>query len=1020
MESFGGSLLALASFASFSVAYFLAVYLVSHFRRDPELYFAHGMFMCFALWAFGFAMVQVASSYERAFFWVRVAAVGRTIGYSLFLHWVLTVSQSRWLKNRWFPVWLYLPAGVNILVFGFWSGVSEALYRFEKTPFGWVALPAPHFWNDFYSGYVAVYILLGVMLLFGWGKRAKEARIRRQAYAIASAILVVFIVAWTMDRIVAVFFRVHYPPVAPILILFPFIVIYVTMFRRQVFFSLPTRSEGAQKGEILDRLEKIRLYSFLSLVYVLDGVAYVLYTHLVLRYPLETAFPWGALFILLGMAVHYLGTLNVEETVRDLLYVGLVSFIALLLAPRVHFLGEVLYASFFFTAVVVAVLLSNPFLFVLQGALMGGILLFLWRWSLPFLPADGLVNFQTLLFSFLLFFVLSLYVHRVYRRRLRQSQIQLEREQVVGTVSTLLADLNYADFEQGFPRVLQAMGYSGCFHRSSFFLFSPVGKELMEVSRWCYGEGCPKGFPDFSGFALLLEKGKGGEGFTVDFSGTPLEREFLSQVGVETVFLQPVKRGGEILGFLGCGIKNGSSRESSCPDLIRVLSHRMTDAFMRIIQEKHLHHAILYDSLTGLPNRILFGEHLEKAIQLARRTGKVLGILLLDLDDFKTINNSEGHEVGDRLLQHLAHRLMRCVREQDTVARFGGDEFLVLFPQLDYLEEVLPVVERILASFRQPFVLEDQEFFLTASIGIAQYPKDGETPQDLIKNADLAMYVAKGQRGNGYAFCSLEIREQALAQKNLIIGLYRALERKEFLLYYQPQVNARRGNIVGVEALLRWNHPQMGIVLPRTFVPLAEQTGLMVPIGEWVLQVSCAQVVRWQKESAFPLRLSVNLSTTQLRDAELVRKVERILTETDFDPRYLDLEITETMFLHDPEHTSQILHALRRLGVGVTLDDFGVEYSWFTRLKTLPVDRIKIDRSFLKDFPDNPNHQELVRGIIRMARSLNIQVIAEGVETEEQVVFLLKEGCETVQGFYYYQPLPPKELERILVSPWKL
>lgn len=986
------------------------------------MFLLHATLMLFAVWVLGAAMVQVASTYERAFLWMRIASLGWGTVYTVFLHWVLLVSANPWLKRQWHLVFLYFPAGVNVLVFSLLPGVSAMMYRFAKTPLGWVASPAPTFWNYFYSVYVAVYVLSGVSNLFWWGKRAESVHEKRQAYTIATAVLVAFVIGWTMDRAIKALVQTTYPPVTPVLLLFPFVVVFVTMVRYRTLLSLPMRPDDAQRVAILDRAEKIRLYSFLSLIYTLDGVTYVLYTHFVLRQPLEAVLPWGTLFVFLGMGIHYLGTLEVGEPIRDFLYVMLVSVIALVLAPRVHFLGEILYASFFFTAMIVAVLLGSLWVFVLQGALMGGILLLLWQPMAPLRPESGFTGLHALLVAFALFFALTFYVHRVYLRRLREHQSQLERQKAMGEISAQLVDVSHANFEQGFTRVLQTVDrYCGS-HCDSFFLFAPAGKEFTGVSKWCYGSGCPDKpveFPeDF--FRWLGEKGRNNGGFYIDWAEAPLERELLARMNVQTAFLYPIKRGGKVLGFLGCGVKDGKLPESSFPELAEALSYRVADVLARVAQERDLYRTAFYDALTGLPNRALFRVHLEKAIQLARRTGKMVAILFVDLDAFKTINDAEGHEMGDRLLRRVANRLSGCVREHDTVARFGGDEFLVLLAQLNRHEEILPIVERILTSFRQPFAVHNQEFFITASIGIALYPGDGETPHDLIRNADLAMYVAKSQRGNGYAFCSPEMKESALTKKRLISGLYRALERQELRIYYQPQVNARTGDIVGLEALLRWHHPEMGVVLPGVFIPVAEQTGIIVSIGEWVLRTACDQVARWQKLGIPPLRLAVNLSAVQVRDPELPEKVKRVLTETGFNPQYLELEITETTFFQDPEHVSATLRALKNLGVNVTLDDFGTGYSFLTRLKALAVDRIKIDRHFLQGLLENSRDREIVKGIVRLAQSLEAQVTAEGVETEAQLEFLLEQGCEEIQGYYYYRPLPPEEIEGLLLSRLRL
>lgn len=1013
-----GEFFALASFFSFCVASFAGAYLISRFRRELRLYLAFSLFALFAVWSLGLAMVQVASTQEEALRWMRIVSLGRGTLYSFFLHWVLFASEKRWVRKAWGVILLYLPAGVNVLFFSLLPGVSRTVYSFHQTPWGWVVSPNPRFWNYFASAYIAVFVLLGVMQLWRWQRqKAQTPQEKRQASFIFLAVLAVFAVAWTVDRIVRVFRPAIYPlPVTSILLLFVFLVIFYTMIRYRVFLALPMRSAETGKLEILDRAKKVRLYSFLSLVYTLDGVVYILYTHFVLEKPLNMLLPWGALFVLFGMGFQYLGTLEVREDLRDLLYVALVSLVALVLSPKIHFLSETLYGLFFFTAVVVAILLGSLRAFVLQGILMGGILLFLWRPVAPLPVEKSFVAFHGLLVAFLLFFVLAFYVHQVYLERLRENQEQLERQGVLGEISARLVEVNHSNFEKAFAEIFQATDrfYNPTWR--AFFLFSPLGKNAIGASKWCYGNGCPEGNPDFSEdfFSWLEGKIPSSGEFWVGKAETPGEQDFLTRMNARIVFLRPVKRGKELLGFLGCSTKERNPRVKPCQEFWEALSYQLTDVLIRVSAEKDLYCSAFYDSLTALPNRALFREHLEKAIQFSRRTGKMVGILFVDLDNFKNINDAEGHEMGDELLQAVAQRLSGCVREHDTVARFGGDEFLVLLTELHAPEEVLPIVERIRASFRQPFTLHNQEFFLTASIGIALYPGDGETPQELIKNADLAMYSAKAQQGDGYAFCSPAMKESALEKQRLISGLYRALEREELLLYYQPQVNARSGKIVGLEALLRWKHPEMGILHPASFIPLAEQTGLIIPIGEWVLRTTCETALHFQSLGIPPLSMAVNLSAVQIRDPELPAKVERVLRETGFNPHYLELEITESTIFQNPENVIGLLKTLKALGVRVTLDDFGTGYSFLARLKMLPVDRIKIDRHFLQGIPESEKDRTIVRNIIHLARSLGADITAEGVENEAQLAFLLGEGCEEIQGYYYYRPLPPEELETIL------
>lgn len=758
-----GDFFAQASFVSFCVASFLGVYLISHFRKELQLYLVFALFMLFAVWSLGLAMVQVSPTYEGAFLGIRIAfsAIGSL--YAFFLHWTLLASESRWVQKTWNLVLLYLPAGAGILIFTLFPEVLEATHHFYKTPLGWMVAPTPHFWNWVFSAYITVFVLFGVRHLLRWMKRLQKPPVKKQASWLAFAALVAFAVLWMLGRIIMMLHSTIYAYSLPLtipLLFSPFLIIFYTAVHYRGFFALSFSSENAGETETLDLDKKVRLYSFLALIYTLDGVMYVLYSYLVLQRPLHKLFPWGALFVLFGMLIHYLGTLKVREQVRDLLYVVLVSLVALVMAPRVHFLGEVIYASFFFTAVVVAILLGSIRVFILQGVLMGGILLFLWR-PVTSLPVEkSFANLYELLFVFVLFYVLAFYVHRVYLQRLRENQDRLELQKATGEISALLAKVNYSNFESEFVEVLRAVDRFCGFSWRSFFLFSPVGRNATGAGKWCYGDRGSEETTDFCEELFLGLKGKmpPSGGFWLDEDKTVQEQDFLVRLGARVAFLQPVERGKEIWGFLGCCMEKTNFRGKVCQELVEALSYRLTDVLARIAQEKALHYSAFYDSLTGLPNRALFQEHLEKAIQLAKRTGEMVCVLFADLDNFKTVNDTGGHETGDLLLRMMAQRLSGCVREQDVVTRFGGDEFLVLLTRINCPEEVLPIVERIKASFQQPFVVHNQEFFLNASIGIALYPRDGSTPQELIKNADLAMYTVKSQGKGDYAFCSPEMK----------------------------------------------------------------------------------------------------------------------------------------------------------------------------------------------------------------------------------------------------------------------
>ena len=425
-----------------------------------------------------------------------------------------------------------------------------------------------------------------------------------------------------------------------------------------------------------------------------------------------------------------------------------------------------------------------------------------------------------------------------------------------------------------------------------------------------------------------------------------------------------------------------------------------------------------FDELTGLPNRTMFMQTLQRAFSLAQRRGKEFALFFIDLDRFKNINDSLGHESGDRLLQDVARRLRHHLRESDTVARLGGDEFVVLVEDSADPRELNAIAQNILNAVGRPCVLSGQEYHVTGSIGISTFPADGQDPATLLKNADIAMYLAKDRGKNNFQFYSAQQNAHSFERLALESALRHALGRGEFALHYQPKVDIGSGRIVGVEALLRWNHPDLGMVLPNQFIPLAEETGLIVPIGRWVLQIACAQMSAWRREGLPALRVAVNLSARQFSDDALIDDIAEALVEASLAPDGLELEITESMVMQNPERAVTTLSRLREMGITVSIDDFGTGYSSLGYLKRFPIDNVKVDRSFIKDLPHDTDDAAITRAVIAMAQSLRIRVIAEGVETREQLHFLRDHDCDECQGYYLSRPLPASEFA-LLARSWR-
>jgi diguanylate cyclase (GGDEF)-like protein/PAS domain S-box-containing protein len=438
------------------------------------------------------------------------------------------------------------------------------------------------------------------------------------------------------------------------------------------------------------------------------------------------------------------------------------------------------------------------------------------------------------------------------------------------------------------------------------------------------------------------------------------------------------------------------------------------DITERTYAEEQIKHLAYHDALTGLPNRLLFKDRLTVALSHAQRDHSRIAVLFLDLDRFKVINDSLGHNIGDQLLQAVAARVQSCVRESDTVARLGGDEFTLMIPNLQRSEDAAPVAQKILEAVRYPFHIEGREFFITTSIGISLYPEDGTDAETLIKNADTAMYQAKEQGRDNYQLFNAYINAKALQRIALEHGLRRALFNDEMAVHYQPIFDLRAGRISGMEALLRWTHPEMGPIPPSVFIPLAESTGLMNSIGAWALRAACKQAKTWHDAGFKNLSLAVNLSVTQLQQPDLVARVREALEETGLPPRLLELEITESSAMHSPEASVRTLYDLKKLGIRISLDDFGTGHSSLSYLKRFPIDTLKIDQSFVRDINSDPDTAAIVTAIIAMAHSLRLKVIAEGVEFSEQAAFLKRYGCDQMQGYLIKPPVPAREFFELI------
>lgn len=1008
--------------ASCAVFLFIGIYALYLDLRSRTNILFFNLTFTLGIWAFGFSMAIAAGGLETALFWRRFAAIGFGTFFVTLLRFSLVFTGVHPTgKKKWLTALMYLPAVVAFLGFTYFPSLNPEQYNMVETPLGWVNVAVNNAWDWFYMAYYILYTATALFLFWKWGNQSANPKDKNGSRLILISFITTMLLGSLTDILGNVVFDTIVPQLAPLFMLFPAFVMYY-MIKKHGFLN-PRQTD--MESILLSDQIRTKMTNYMSNACLVAALLNLIANYfLTENADLFSVLIFSIVMIGIGVVLQAIQRSVKNKNLKDILNSAVFSLIVPLLTfQHIGTAGTTLWA-FPMVLLVVTLIYGKGFLQIIlfTSILLTQIVVWLMKPEITVTidSADHVVRIGIFLIT--IFF--ALIAKRIYQSKLRENADQINSQKIITQISTDLISANAQNLDEKISAALLTVGTFLQPDRIFIYTFDEKKDELVCRNIWSNPEkmtdmaaGSVISAHNFCHFTACLRKGN-----TIvlsdaadDTYGTGAELPQLLGSYENSFAAMPFMIKDEFFGFLGIDADRKTIKWPETQlSFLQIISNILTDTYERIQQDKVITEMAFFDYLTRLPNRILFKDRVAQAINLTERTGKTIAVVFLDLDAFKAVNDTLGHDGGDALIIQTAELLRKNLRKSDAVARFGGDEFLLLFNNLNSTRDVEKIIEKIYTSFDQPLIVDEQEFFVTASAGIAVYPKDGRDPESLIKNADIAMYRSKESGKSRYMFCTEDMKEEIVQKTRLTANLFHALERHELQLVYQPQVCTRTQQIIGAEALLRWFHPEFGMIAPGLFIPMAEQTGLIGPIGDWVLMTACLQCKTWHLKGLPDIRIAVNVSVLQLRNPGFVYRVRQVLEETQLEPKYLELEVTESAVVSESDDIIEVLESLTKLGVSLSIDDFGTEYSSLSRLTAMPINRIKLDMQFVRNIGRGEKEDAIIKGIISLAHTLGLRVTAEGVETEEQLDFLTERKSDEIQGFYFYRPVSPADLETML------
>lgn len=976
-----------------------------------------------SIWSFGLGMTHMAESLKSALFWHRFAALGWTSSYGFVLHFCLLMSGENKSRKRKNFYWLvHLPGILSMYIFSLSNKLAPLHYNLIKSEYGWINRLTNNKWDAYFNFYYITYMLIGILLVWNWQSKIKEKKIARQGQLIGASLLISFIIGSFTDRVASRFLGDGLPQIAPLLILLP----TWAMYHSARYYGLMNKKNKTRDDVIVTAEDKRNISDQLTLSYLGIGLLVFLseyVPHMKRENAIKLALAKSMIFVFVAILIRLIQWIKNPEIKEILTIITLASSVPIIILQQLKY-GSITIWAFPMIVIIIATIFSRKTLLFVTTLVAILTQVFIWVLYPEVTVLINRCDYVLRIGLFIAAFSTGIFINKIYVDKIKEIEFQTRFQKLNTRISSDFININEKNIDEKFNKMLDDMGLFFNPDRISLFSLNDKTGQVNYSHEWC-NEGIKSeienfknlSYQDFSWWDRELKKNKVVSiGDVRKISEDAInEKKQLEKLNIKSVVCVPVEGKKEMNGFL---IISSINSYRKWPDedikLLNILANLISDALVKINSERELEYMAYYDKLTNLPNRILFKKNIEKAIEENGENDEIISVIYMDLNKFKSVNGILGYAGGDELLVKVAKRLREEIGEYGQVARFSADEFMIRVKNLKSKKDIFKVADKIIALFSEPFTVQGQELLISNSAGISIYPQDGRDADSLIENASLAMHYVKDKGESAYTLCTSKMKEDNSRDLSLLNDLYGALERDELLVYYQAQVNIETGKINGMEALVRWDHPERGMISPGLFIPLAEQNGLINDIGKWVLKTSCMENKKWQKDKKVYLPISVNLSAVQLIDANIVDYIKNVLKKSNLDPKYLELEITESVTIKDESRIEKVMNELKNMGIAISIDDFGTEYSSFSRLKALPIDRIKIDMQFIQGIEKNKTDRTITKIMIKLAKGLGVNVIAEGVETKEQLDFLKDNACDDVQGYYYHKPMAKKDFEKLL------